>query len=278
MADYLPECAASVLGQTLPETELILVDDGSTDGSERLADAWQAAQPERVKVIHQPNRGPSAARNAGLDAAEGRCVHFLDSDDRLKPEALERLEREATEKELDILFICAQVFSDDPGLQGDVREHRDEFIRTAGTGRVLSGRESLRELYALRREEYPAPVWTRLYRREYLLRTGIRYPEGVIHEDEDFGFLTYLMAERMEQIPDVLLERRLRRGSIMYTKRLIDSVKGYQNAFGKIMDLYEAAPSGEDRQLLIAHSERLIFYTRCSTSRQGPRPARPAAR
>ena len=63
MADYLPECAASVLGQTLPETELILVDDGSTDGSERLAEAWQAAQPERVKVIHQPNRGPSAARN-----------------------------------------------------------------------------------------------------------------------------------------------------------------------------------------------------------------------
>ncbi len=63
----------------------------------------------------------------------------------------------------------------------------------------------------------------------------------------------------------------------MYTKRLIDSVKGYQNAFGKIMDLCEAAPSGEDRQLLIAHSERLIFYTQLFYFKAGPE-ARAACR
>ncbi len=259
--DYLPECVESVLAQTLRETELILVDDGSSDGSGEMAESYRSRYPEAVQVIHQENQGPAAARNAGLEIARGTHVHFLDSDDRLKPEALETLYREAAARDLDILLFCAEVFSDNPALQEDVKVHGNEFIRTAQANLVLSGKESLRRLYEDRREEYPAPVWTRLYRRAFLTESGIRYPVGLIHEDEDFGFFTYYYAKRLEQIQDVLLERRLRTGSIMYTKKVMDSVRGYQNAFLKILELYNRTEEEEDRQLLRRHSERLIFYT-----------------
>ena len=259
-AEYLSESVESVLGQSLGNIELILVDDGSSDGSGEIAEEYQRKQPEKVRVLHQKNQGPAAARNAGLDLAGGKYVHFLDSDDRLVRHALETLYREAESRRLDLVLFCAEVFSDDPALQKDVTAHRDEFIRAAKQD-VMTGRESLLQLYEELREEYPAPVWTRLYRRAYLTGCGIRYPEGLIHEDEDFGFFTYLYAKRVEQIGDVLLERRLRRDSIMYTKKLLDSVQGYRHAYLKIMNACEQTDSASDRFLFIRHSERMIFYT-----------------
>lgn len=84
----LPRCAKSVLGQSHTQLELLLVDDGSTDGSEGLCDALALAD-ERVRVIHQKNGGVSTARNAGLVAASGRWVVFVDADDALASHALE---------------------------------------------------------------------------------------------------------------------------------------------------------------------------------------------
>lgn len=84
----LPRCAKSILAQSHAGLELLLVDDGSTDGSDGLCDALALAD-ERVRVIHQKNSGVSAARNAGLDSAAGRWVVFVDADDALAPHALE---------------------------------------------------------------------------------------------------------------------------------------------------------------------------------------------
>lgn len=86
----LDDCVASVLAQTLTDFECILVDDGSTDGSGALCDAW-ALRDSRVRVIHKTNGGLSDARNAGLDVAQGACIAFVDSDDRLLPKTLESL-------------------------------------------------------------------------------------------------------------------------------------------------------------------------------------------
>ena len=125
--DYLTDCVESVLTQTLKDTELILVNDGSSDGSEDMAEAFRSRYPEIVRVLHQENRGPASARNAGLEIARGAYVHFLDSDDRLKPRALKALYSEAVRNDLDILFFCAEVFSDNPDLQGDVKVHGNDF-------------------------------------------------------------------------------------------------------------------------------------------------------
>lgn len=80
---YLDRCVSSVVAQTLEDWELILVDDGSTDGSGESCDRW-AVRDSRIRVIHQPNRGASAARNAGLDAATGDWIGFVDGDDHIE--------------------------------------------------------------------------------------------------------------------------------------------------------------------------------------------------
>ena len=82
--DTLDACVESILAQDFPDMELILVDDGSPDGSGELCDAW-ARRDERIRVIHQANGGASAARTAGLVAAGGRYLSFVDADDRLLP-------------------------------------------------------------------------------------------------------------------------------------------------------------------------------------------------
>ena len=87
---WLPDCVDSILGQTLTEFELILIDDGSPDRCGDICDNY-AAQDPRVRVIHQQNAGLSAARNAGIRAASGRYLAFIDSDDLVPADYLELL-------------------------------------------------------------------------------------------------------------------------------------------------------------------------------------------
>lgn len=88
--NHLRECIESILGQTEADIELLLIDDGSQDGSGSICDEYAACDP-RIRVLHTPNRGVSAARNTGLDLARGEFVVFVDSDDRVMPEHLRQL-------------------------------------------------------------------------------------------------------------------------------------------------------------------------------------------
>lgn len=89
-AKYLPRCLDSVLTQTHQNLEIILIDDGSTDQSGQIANAY-AKKDKRIKVIHQTNQGQSAARNVGLKLATGDYISFIDSDDEIKPTFIEKL-------------------------------------------------------------------------------------------------------------------------------------------------------------------------------------------
>ncbi len=86
---YFNEAIESVISQSFTDLEIILVDDGSTDGCGELCDHYAALDP-RIKVIHQKNRGLSGARNAGLDVCKGDFIAFLDADDAYHPDALSR--------------------------------------------------------------------------------------------------------------------------------------------------------------------------------------------
>lgn len=90
VASYLPACLESVVGQTLREIEILLIDDGSSDNSYSVCLEW-AAKDARIRCYHQKNSGVSTARNRGLDEARGRCIAFVDSDDWLDPRYLEKL-------------------------------------------------------------------------------------------------------------------------------------------------------------------------------------------
>jgi len=160
--EYLADCVSSIRAQTFADYECILVDDGSTDGSDALCDEL-AAGDARFRVIHKPNGGLSDARNAGLDSAVGDYVFFADSDDRLLPNALEALMAKMQADNLDV--AVGKV------LLHDMRSGEERLFAPLSTP---SPKNILDELFNI-------AAWNKLYRREvFAVR---RYAKGIKFED-----------------------------------------------------------------------------------------------
>lgn len=135
-AEYLDCCVESILAQTFSDLELILVDDGSTDGSAARCDRWAAAD-SRVRVIHRENGGVSAARNMGLDAARGEYVAFVDSDDWVEPQMYENLLAAAREYDCAVVLCdCRKVLLCKSRKQASARQ---KFVRKRSCG-VVKGK------------------------------------------------------------------------------------------------------------------------------------------
>lgn len=164
---YLAACLDSVLGQTVRDIEVVVIDDGSPDACPVLCDEY-AARDSRVTVIHQPNGGRSAARNAGIAAAKGRWIGFVDSDDWIEPDMYETL-LDAAERCDAQIAVCGRV------------EERDgkQTVIAYGKCEVLPSEKAIGEL--LRDVEVRSYLWDKLFRRE--LFEGIEFPLGRNYED-----------------------------------------------------------------------------------------------
>ena len=171
---YIRKCVDSICGQTYPQLEIILVDDGSPDGCGDICEEYAARDP-RVKVIHKKNGGLSDARNAGLDAAHGQYIGFVDGDDYIKPQMYETMLRRLKDTGAD-LAVCSWLAVDE---QGDPMEERQP---PAPDRDMLMGREeALGQLMGKNLVSFVMAV-NRLYRAGVL--QGLRFPVGRIHEDE----------------------------------------------------------------------------------------------
>ena len=176
----------SVLGQSYPKVELVVVNDGSRDSTPRILKEL-AAKYENLHAVHQENGGVSKARNTGLDHAGGDYIAFLDADDELLPDSLERLYRVSQEKNCDIAA--------GPSIR--VRPDGSRSLKgygVEGEPLIWQGREALESSL----KDHPATysVWGKLYRREVL--EGIRFVEGKrIHEDSFFLFEVFAREVRM---------------------------------------------------------------------------------
>ena len=111
VAPFLGQCVQSVIQQTYKDLQIILIDDGSTDGSDLIMKEL-AAMDRRVVVVSQGNRGVSAARNNGLSLASGKYILFLDADDYIETDALESAYRKLSEQSLDIIFFDTKAFGE----------------------------------------------------------------------------------------------------------------------------------------------------------------------
>lgn len=204
--DYLPKCVNSVLAQTDPDLELILVDDGSTDGSGPLCDSLAQSDP-RVRVIHQENRGLGGARNTGIDAAKGDWLLFPDSDDWLEPETLERARSAGESAGADMVSFG---FRSVDGGGRELAVFREDFPEGVG----LSPKER-RDLLLL------APsACNKLYKAELFARTGLRYPARVWYEDIRTTTKLVPNCGKIVFIPFVGYNYLQRPGSIMNSAKL----------------------------------------------------------
>lgn len=199
---YLAECLESVLRQTLDNVEVIGVDNGSNDGSYELLQEYARRYPQ-LKVLQHIGGRQGAARNAGLDIAQGAYVGFVDSDDFVAPTMFEAMYGKARASGADIAVCNFNSYQDGhvgrtPGLAGELLEGREPFI-------IEHRAKLLRNL----------TPWNKIFSRRLVYDHKLRFPEGIYHEDVLFTLEALLLAQGVVGLPEPLyFYRRQREGSV----------------------------------------------------------------
>ena len=198
---YLRECVGSILSQDFCDYELILVNDGSTDGSGVICDDY-AARDSRVIVLHQQNAGASVARNAGLKLSRGGFILFVDSDDTIVAGSLRKIAENA---KTDVIF-----------LRADKGRRRWSY---AYDNRRLFGKSRAEALrYLARVSRFPVSPAVKLLRRKFLLQNDIKFTEGIICEDVDHMIQVLLAAQSFSSCDFPYYIARRREGSVMTSR------------------------------------------------------------
>ena len=224
VSEYLEACIESVLAQTFTDFELILVDDGSSDNCGAICDEY-ATKDGRIVVIHQQNGGLSAARNAGLDAATGKYIYFLDSDDSIKPNLME---------------VVVPYFED--GMDLVVFNHervelnglRIPCIHELGT--YALSEENRVSFYNKILLSYGIgwEAWNRMFRRDFIETFHLRFADNrrIFAEDLYFSVCYCAHVQRIISIPQSLYCYTVREDSIMRQNKNVLNV-GRMNELGK---------------------------------------------
>ena len=223
---YLEKCMDSVIGQTLRELEIICVNDGSTDGSREILERY-AKQDPRIQIVDQVNQGLSAARNTGMDHMTGKYLYFLDSDDYISPDAMERLYEKAEEMQLDLLCFNAEAFSDEADEELSRRRMKLEryYDRNADYPDIYSGNELMEQFR--KNGDYLVAVWMHFYRTTFVKEAGLRFVHGAYHEDNSFTFECMTAAKRAAYLNKVFYHRYVRPGSITTIRQNFNHAYGY---------------------------------------------------
>ena len=215
---FLDRSVQSILSQSYRDIELILIDDGSTDGSSSLCDEL-AKKDSRVKVIHKENGGVSTARNVGLEIASGEYLTFVDPDDFLAPDTyMVNMEYLTAHKDVDILqYPYCNYISDDEILN----YHRPAEHLLVGAEQIFSNWWSGSPL------EYV--IWNKIYKRS--LWDGVRFKVGHISED------TCLVPQFVSRAHSIYISEK---GLYYYQRDRVDSYTFGEYSFSKHLDLFYA--------------------------------------
>ena len=190
---YLAECIESV--KNYPDTEIILINDGSTDNSGNICDSYAG---ENIFVVHKSNGGLSSARNAGLKLAKGKYVYFLDADDYIKD--FGKILEFISSSDCEILLFdgMGEAYYTHHGLK--------ENTRYTGIACIEAQLEAYRD--------YPTTVWLGVYQREYLLKNNFFFEGSLLHEDELWTQKVLINAKSIFYISENLYFYRQRENSI----------------------------------------------------------------
>ncbi|MBR5089186.1 MAG: glycosyltransferase [Ruminiclostridium sp.] len=241
---YLAQCLDSLLAQTFSDIEIIVVDDGSTDGCPQICDEY-SRRDERITVFHTDNHGLSAARNLGIDNSHGEWLMFVDSDDWVEPQFCELPYRAAVENEADlVIFDVSRIFGEK---------------RIPPSPIPVSGIVTWQEAF-----EHGRPAaWNKLYKR-YLFDT-IRYPVGRLFEDIAVTHKLINYAKRIVYIDDSLYNYRIHSGSISKT---IDERTQYEELRSRLEQYTDIMEYGypEDKAKLLIFRIAIKFLEKCEPS------------
>lgn len=258
VGDYVEQCVRSAMEQTIRDIEIITVDDGSPDGAGAVCDQL-AKEDHRVKSIHQKNQGVSVARNTGIESATGKWICFVDGDDYLHPQAVEKLLAVAEKSDCDICI--GDYYVDREGQEprysqfvlnkdNDCFEH-DELIENCMLGNLAEDNVTCIGV-----------PWAKLYRRQFLLEKNLRYLAGMRrNQDVHFNLYAFHATNRIVYCREAVYYYRVWDGSAVnrYSPRYDKTAEQILVNFKKFFD-----EIGADDQLRSYYEHRAKFmYYEC---------------
>ncbi len=279
---YIRECLDSVLGQTLQEIEIICIDDHSTDQTLTILKEYKSRDPRIQVYCQEQNLGQSCGRNLALSYASGEYIYMLDADDKIVPKALEELYHICKAEHLEVAGFETYQFTEDAAFKGKAAEKT--IVYQEGT--VMDGRDAL--AYCMEQESFSLSVPTFLIERAYLDRIGLRFMEGILHEDVGYIFELVSRAARIQFLHKVYFLRRIRPQSTMTKPLTSKNIEGYLKSFLRSFELenilreaYGTDPRfwaafkkwqrdifGRLRQLYLASEESIYWQKGVSVSRE----------
>lgn len=242
---YLARCVTSIREQTYTALDILLVDDGSKDSCGILCDEYTITD-ERIRVIHQPNGGLSDARNTGIEAATGKYLLFVDSDDYLEPNSIELLYTALSEDKSDIAI----------GSHRAVYESGTVLDKSTGERTVLEPKEVLRRI--LYDDGIDLSAWAKLYKKSIF--SDVRFPKGRLFEDAATTYKLIDRAEKLSVHSVATYNYMIRTNSITGTRfspRKMDLITSTKEMCDYVVAKYPDLQAAAERRLMYAYLSTL---------------------
>lgn len=218
---YVRQAVESICRQTLKDIEIIIVNDGSTDGSLAILEEL-AAQDERIKLFSQENQGQSAARNFATEKAKGKYIYFMDSDDFLEKDALQLCFEKAENNNLDFVLFDADILNPQDTTAIDITYQRTQITDE----KTIYKGDELLKLFIREYIFTPSPCLN-VIKTSFLKQESLSFYPGIIHEDQLFTCQLYLKAGRVMSIAQPFFKRRFRTDSTMTNRFAWKNMHGY---------------------------------------------------
>jgi CDP-glycerol glycerophosphotransferase len=243
--DDLADCLESIAAQTFTDTEVIMVDDGSTDGSADIARAKAAADP-RFTLIKPEHGGPGGARNRGVERARGEFLAFVDGDDMLPANAYE-------------LFVHALESSGSDFASGAVLRIGPKGINPSALHSLaIKGRQVRTHITKTPRLLYDVSVWNKLFRRRFWDARQLSYPEHVVWEDIRLMTKAHVLATAVDVIPDIVYYWRERAQGGLSITQSRTSIANLRDRMTALDDIDEFIAAHSTAKLLRAHQRKAL--------------------
>jgi len=244
---YLRKCLESICSQTLADLEIIPVYDPSPDNSLEILKEW-ADKDSRIKIIVKDKKeGLSIAKNRGMEAAVGEYITFVDGDDYIEPAMYEKLYNKAKQLDAEIAFCTIGTVNEKTGKLNEDKHYCDSPLDKKYDDKAFSWREIKEHLCFM-----PVSSWNKIYKREFIEKNRIIFPENMTFEENPFYFKAMILASRLALVRERLYHYHLQRtGSLLNTRgvKFIDNIEVMEktadilkelNAFDELKEFYTA--------------------------------------